>query len=216
MNIISTEGYRQDGRKADELRFIDIKHSIINNKSTLQLDQGCTKVISTVLDMKEKAKPKYKLDLKVKFLADFNQDRNDMCYEMEQNVLKIFEPFLILPKNFVLEAEVVIKQDDGSLLTTIVNSLSLNFCICGVAMTDTLVAVSTGCVLNKFIIDLTASEEGRHPRVALGSLIHREKIGFIKEIEKIDCKKLIEMIDIANSANKMIFASFEEYLKNKV
>lgn len=217
MEIISDEGYRLDGRKACELRNTILRHCNIDNKVCLELEQGSTKVVSLVSGIKGKAKTKNKLNISTAFLDVAREEKRksvEKICEIEKVVTDVFLKILIMPTNSSLDIDVTIKQDDGSLLTAIVNCISLNLCYSGVPMKDTVVATTVGFVSNTFFVDICGVEENhKYPYMSLILMIHSKKLAYLHMFGKIEPEGFEDMFRHGYEASNRLFSEFSLFLR---
>lgn len=206
MTYVDGKALRCDGRLPEEMRRVDIGHGIVGNRGFVVLGQGNTRVRTSVVPARDKSQ----LDVSISFSdVSRNEPVNErIVYEMKARILEIFGP-LIFPDNQV-EVSVEVKQDDGSLFSVIVNSISLCFCYCGVSLKDMCLSVTLGdCV------DLCSEEESKGFRVCLVLSSSRQKILFLESFGKCQRRVLESALSRGFECCKAIHSTMREYL-NKV
>lgn len=216
MEIISTEGYRLDGRKASEIRSTLLRYRSVGNQTCLELEQGCTKVTTLLSGMKARPKHKNKLNISIFFLDVSREEKGkntDKARDLEKVVTDVFLKTLILPPGASLDVDATVKQDDGSLLTTIINCISLNACYSGVPMKDIVVGMTIGFVSNTFFVDICGVEENyKYPHMSTVLAVHGRKVVYLHLLGKVEHRGFEDMFRHGYEASGKLFSEFSIFL----
>lgn len=201
-NFMPQMELRCDGRLPREMRRMIMSHGIVENRGFVVLRQGNTQVrVSTA-----PARDRSQLDVCISFSdVSRNEPMNERrVYEMRARILEIFGP-LACPDTQV-EVCVDVKQDDGSLFSVIVNSITLCFCYCGVSLKDMCLSVTLGDG-----VDL-CSEEEKGFQLCLVVSSSRQKILFLESSGKCQKKAMESAILRGVECCKSIHGTMREYL----
>lgn len=216
MDIISEEGYRVDGRMAQELRAVTLRHGHVDGKAFVDLEQGCTKITTCVSGVKERTRQRGKVNLSMAFLGEAQQryrKNSEKASEMERSIVAIFEQVLLLPENSSVDVDVCVRQDDGSVLSAMINCISLSLCHCGIPMKDVVVGMSIGFAANTFFVDICGAEEGyRYPHMDTALLIYKKKLAHLHMIGKIEHEGFQDMFRHGYEASQRLFAQLRPLL----
>lgn len=129
---------RTDGRFSNELRKLTIEQHTIENKTYVTFSQGLTKVRTSISQNKEKGQ--------VGVLVNFselsrNEPLNDRrVYEMKTKIASIFND--AVSSDFQIDINIDILQDNGSLFSVIINSITLCLCYCGISINDMILSLT--------------------------------------------------------------------------
>lgn len=212
MDIISEDGYRVDGRKALEKRTMIARQSIVDNKLLFELDHGATKVAALLDGPKERHRQKHMVSVDVSFLDTSQQEHqknSEKIRELEKNVTDVFKNVLLLPESSYVDIVVVVKQDDGSVFSTIVNCISLGLCYSGTPMKDVVVSATVGFVSNTFFVDICGAEESyKCPYMTVALMMHRRKLAYLYMVGKIEYEGFNDMFRHGYDASCSIFSEF--------
>lgn len=185
------------------MRRIYMSHGAVGNQGFVVLGQGNTRVRTSVTP----ARDKNQLDVSIGFSdVSRNEPMNERrVYEMRTRLLGIFGP--LISSDSQVEVNVDVKQDDGSLFSVIVNSITLCFCYCGVSLKDMCLSVTLGdCV------DLCSEEESRSFQLCLVQSPSRQKILFLESSGKCQRRVLELAVSRGSECCKSIHTSMREYL----
>lgn len=217
MDIISEDGYRIDGRKALETRAMAARQSTVDNKLLFELDHGATKVAASIDGPKERHRQKHMVSVDISFLDTTQQEHqgnSEKVRELEKNVRDVFKEVLLLPESSYVEIAVVVKQDDGSVFSTVVNCISLGLCYSGIPMKDVVVGATVGFVSNTFFVDICGAEESyKYPYMTIALMMHRRKIAYLRMAGKIEYEGFNDMFRHGYDASCSMFSEFPGLLK---
>lgn len=169
---MTSASFREDGRRSRELRHIVINKGIIDSYGYIDLHQGNTVVTAVCNGPRDKGK----LCVKVSFssVSRHEQVNDKQIAEYESTLVEIFTSLILHDEQ--IDIELVVKQDDGSLVSVMINCISLCLAYSGVSMLDMCCAVT----LNDGCADLSSCEEGsRGPVLTLGYLFNRQKVAYL-------------------------------------
>ncbi|KAG0439962.1 putative exosome complex component RRP41 [Dictyocoela muelleri] len=185
MEILNKDGFRADGRKIDEMRRLKISFKTINNKPVIEYSQGLTQLRTTVIGPKsgnkrDKIQPIIKFNSFAKQETGYYEHYKD---EYEGNIIKIFNNVILLEAPFFVEIFVDIIQDNGSVLSAIINSISLIIAYSGIPIKDVVLSLTNGFYDAKIFCDITTNEENnRIPAFVLAYLPKKQKfVGIVSK-----------------------------------
>lgn len=215
MKLLSDDGIRQDGRYAHEIREISFLQHINNNTFILDYLQGGTSVSVVIDGPKERVKNKNKISLKLKFS---NTSRNEINVSIEtinellKKITNLFETVILISDISVVDVDVCINNDDGSLYSCIVNSIGMALCCAGIPMKDVPISLCIGYFNRCFVFDLCSSEE--NSKFATFDIVYFANTGNIAYF-KLNGRMEIEGIDFVFKQGlegmKKIFNRFSEF-----
>lgn len=161
---------RSDGRLVNEMRRIEVNCEIIDNNGVIHLNHGETHVTGTLREPKDKSN--------LSFLINFyggtrNEGFSDRrLYELRTSLYEVFKNVVLPGPSICLD--LIVKQDNGGLLSALINTATLVMCYHGVAMIDMCVSITSGKVL-----DLSYTEQNREFAMTLAYLPKRNKISYL-------------------------------------
>ncbi|EQB60299.1 exosome complex exonuclease rrp41 [Vairimorpha apis BRL 01] len=192
--------FREDGRKKDEIKQIIIK----NLNSYTYLKQGNTHVRVKSDGPKEGNK----LNISMVFSKSSRQEQinEKRIFELETEIYNIFNNIILTDNNIDIEIEVI--QEDGSLISTIVNCVTLNLCYIGVPLIDFPCSIT----YSRFQ-DLTLCEEqGRNFFINVVWLMNREKIVYFKSLGRVTQEVLQKINEEGFLGCKKIYQQLKSFL----
>lgn len=163
-------GFRQDGRKASELRNLSIQVGVVNNANGSAIFSiGNTKVLASVYGPKQTRYEKEKGKVNCFFTsAHFSTTgerkkvvRGDKKSNEFEELMKGMVESVVLFENVPhsdIDIHISVLQDDGSVDSGAVNAVSLALIDAGVPMKDFLISCSAGFFNDKAILDVTYAE----------------------------------------------------------
>lgn len=197
--IVSEEGFREDGRRPRELRRVEVMRRMVGKKGVMDVRQGNTQVSVMCSGGKEIGK----LDIEVEFYAVSRQEpvNEKRILEYEDVLLDIFSDIL-LPEASV-GIKVTVREDGGSLLSTMVNCITLCLSYFGMPLMDMCYSATIG----GHCIDLTSTEESQKiPVITVAYLMNRKSIAYLSLNGRIVCEELqssiLEGVDACHSAEE--------------
>lgn len=194
---------RPDGRFPTEMRRMLVQFGSNDNKGYVLLSQGATTIKTTISKIKEKKQ----LNVNLNFLqACRNEPLNERkVYEIKQKLNSIFA--LLLPNENQIDINVDILQDNGSLFSTIVNSISLALCYCGINMIGMCVSLTfNNCV------DLCHAEENQSFSICVVTIPYKNEILYFESFGKIQKGELSKCLESSKDYCNYIYNYFKEEL----
>jgi len=241
--LISPEGLRADGRRAHELRRVEVRLGALawsggsggGGAAATAVDgaayfaQGNTKVLAFVVGPRETKLRSQALPDRCSISCEYSvapfsfserkqvskSDRRST--EMALLLRQSFESVILttLYPGSHLSLHVQVLQNDGAALAASVNALTLALQNAGIPMRDMLCAASVGLGEQSTpVLDLNFSERGSDtPEITCASLVHSEKIVLLTEENKLQAQHLQPMVELALQANQKIFAILKQETK---
>lgn len=207
--MISPEGLRGDGRRANDLRrTITSLNSVAGADGSCLLAVGNTRVLVSVLGPRESKR--HGLHVAVGKIQ--GRDGGDLQAIIESTFEKI-----IFPQESEISVQVQILANDGSLLATVCNAVSLALIDAGIEMKDSLVAV-TASVSNKCsMLDLNYSEESMDlPVFTVGFLPRTGNLALTHLEGRLPSDCLSDLIDIGKLGCDLLHGQFDEIIRNNI
>ncbi|KAI7858382.1 Exosc4 protein [Circinella umbellata] len=239
LELLTPEGLRIDGRRANELRRITAKTSVFSQADgSAYIEQGNTKCLAAVYGPRE-ARYRQQLQsdralLNVEFnVAPFStserkkRSKNDKrSLEMATFIRQTFEPVILtkqLPKSQI-DIYLQIFQHDGGVLQCCINAATMALIDAGIPMIDYVCACSAGCIDKVPVLDLNSLEEssdtpeltvailprtGKVNLVEMESRLHIEKLESVTELASQGCMQVHKVLDSVIRENT-------EYLRDRL
>lgn len=197
---------RKDGRFAEELRKIQIDHFIVENRNYLTFSQGLTQVRTCIFQNKEKGQ--IGVNLNFSDLAR-NEPINDRkLYEMKNKIYSIFSN--VVSSDYQIDINIEVLQDNGSLMSVIINSITLCLCYSGINIKDMILSLTCNDLM-----DLTTDEEKQYFAIVVMSANYNQILNFqlSGKCQRIDVKNALN-----NATRGIEKVNFEirKYLSNVV
>ncbi|ODV59724.1 exosome non-catalytic core subunit SKI6 [Ascoidea rubescens DSM 1968] len=222
--IYSPEGLRVDGRRWNEIRRLSCKintHPIsCDGSSYLQI--GNTKVMTMVhgpIEPKNKSsllqdRAYLTVNLNIPSFSFFNATTNKKLsknskkiLELQVSLVNIFQDLIILknyPRTQIIINTIVLNQD-GSLISSIINSISLALIDSGISMYDYISSVNCGLFNSKFpILDLNYLEELDLPFLTIAIIGKSENVSFLLLENNLPLDALEKILAISISGSHRI------------
>jgi exosome complex component RRP41 len=167
------QGLRQDGRRAGELRFVDVKLGIdASADGSCELEQGLTRVVARIYGPSQAKKrgdvSSGKCAVNVEYVtASFSTvDRKKRQRGDRQSVErglwigKVFEQAILVEQFARSQIDVVVEvlQDHGGTVAASINAVSLALVDAGIPLKDRVVAVTVGVQDDRVLVDLSQAE----------------------------------------------------------
>ncbi|KAH8738626.1 hypothetical protein FG386_000621 [Cryptosporidium ryanae] len=168
--LISTHGFRQDGRRADEIRRMNCTiydHRYKGIDSCVFFEQGLTKLFVSVIGPTPIPGNNSGLNISCNFkIAPFSsQDRrrrtkNDkLCIENSMFISKTFSSVIGEFNNkSQITINIMLVEGDGSVKSAAINATSIALALAGVNMKDLIVSATCGLFGKHIFHDLTQME----------------------------------------------------------
>lgn len=196
--------YREDGRKISEIRKIKIKYSY----PYTTLIQGNTHIKVNIDGPKEGNK----LNINVSYskTSRLEQANDKRIYEHENELYNIYNQIILTERQVDIFVEIV--QEDGSILSSMVNCIALSLCHSNVPISD----YPCGISYSNLGIDLSNMEEGgRNCVINVVYMINSGRIIYYKSIGKITLEKLQHINEMGKEGAYRIYNIFKENLLNE-
>jgi len=221
--------FRNDARKRDEIRDIEIELNLISGSSGSALfSQGETKALAWVNGPREgKGRSELRGQLKCTFtMATFStmnrgkESKRDIKMRAFTKTLKdIYEQFILLDlyTRSEIELNVMILQDNGSYKGAAINAATLALINAGIMMKDTVVGVCLGLSDDLTFLDLTRNEEKSN--MVLLNCAYLPHFNKFAHMEILNSKTNMEQSNIlmkeSEKAAMQVFKIIENFLKFK-
>ncbi|CCH62527.1 hypothetical protein TBLA_0H02430 [Henningerozyma blattae CBS 6284] len=218
LEVYSPEGLRQDGRRWNELRRFDCSintHAHTSDGSSY-LEQGNNKVITIVKGPQEpplksqldQTKATLNISLNItpfsKFERSKTQHKNEKrILELQTILIKTFKKNILMhlyPRTLI-DIQIHVLQQDGSLLSCLINGITLALIDAGIAIYDFISGISIGLFNETPLLDLNSQEEIVMSSVTLGVVGNSEKLSllFIEDKLPLDIMENVLAIGIAGA-----------------
>ncbi|EJW04291.1 hypothetical protein EDEG_01447 [Edhazardia aedis USNM 41457] len=222
MDLISKEGFRLDGRLKNEHRNIQLEHKILNNMHHIEFIQGETAILATLrTDAYDKINKRKddRIEFSIVFCDSGLNDRTKHDHIIEEliDILKNTYNNLIISDKVLVEIK--IKQNDGGLLASLFNTITVLLCVGGVGMLDLCIGFTVGLYRNRntktntILFDLNRDEERCPSNMVIGFAPHRKTILYITTT-KISMDDFRCVYDQAVVGVNVIFQFISDFLKN--
>lgn len=197
---------RIDGRYSEELRSIRIDHDLIKNINFITYSQGLSKVKTSLFQSKDKGQINVNLNFSALARNEFLNDRK--IYEMKSKLETIFND--IISSDFQIELNIDVLEDNGSLFSVIVNSITTCLCFCGVSIKDMVLSLTCND-----LTDLISNEEkGYYCTVVFSTNLN--KILYLQLLGKFQRSNVKDSLNNAISGIEKIAISIRQYLDSVV
>lgn len=213
LEIYSPEGLRLDGRRWNELRRFECSlntHSHAADGSSY-LEQGNNKVITLVKGPQEPASrgqvdtAKALLRISVNITKFSKTERSKTSHKNERRVLEMQTALVrtfnknvmlnIYPRTLI-NIEIHVLQQDGGIMGTLINGITLALIDAGIAMYDYISGVSVGLYDTTPLLDANSLEENAMSTVTLGVVGKSEKLSLLLVEDKIPLDRLESVLAI--------------------
>ncbi|KAI5170503.1 exosome complex component RRP41 [Pancytospora epiphaga] len=198
---------RIDGRFPKELRRIQIEHKVINGSGIITLAQGLTKVKIALC----KLKPKGQLNIALSFNDTSRSDQisDRQLYVFQSKLTEIFTTVIACQHQVNIDASII--QDDGSVLSVLINAISLCLCYHGIPMIDMCISVT----LND-MYDLCSKEQNKSFVATVVYLVNSDRLIYFKSAGRCQKGPLKQALLDGIASCKSICEYFSHYLVDDV
>ncbi|KAI9283271.1 putative exosomal 3'-5 [Sporodiniella umbellata] len=225
LELLTPEGLRIDGRRANELRKITAKTSVFSQADgSAYIEQGNTKCLAAVYGPREVRHRLYSLSDRAYINVEFNiapfsaserkkrAKTDKRSVEMAAFIRQTFEPVILtsqFPKSQI-DIYLQVFQNDGGLLQSCINAATMALVDAGIPMLDYVCACSAGCIDKVPVLDLNSLEEsadtpeltvailprtGKVNLVELESRLHMDKLASVTELATEGCTHIHSVLD---------------------
>ncbi|CAG8604249.1 14230_t:CDS:2 [Acaulospora colombiana] len=225
-------GLRQDGRRANELRKIKCKPSVLSQADgSSYIEQGNTKCLAAVYGPRE-ARQKgqiihNKAIINVELsLAPFSVSERKKRAKSDKRLLEIasavkqtFEPVIMtsLFARSQIDIYLQILQFDGGTVQICINAATLALIDAGIPMLEYVCACSVGSIEDTILLDLNNSEETFDtPRLTLALLPKSEKVTLLQLDSRLHVEKLELIMKVAADGCKEIYEVLESATREHI
>ncbi|KAI9486978.1 MAG: ribosomal protein S5 domain 2-type protein [Benjaminiella poitrasii] len=225
IELLTPEGLRVDGRRANELRKITAKTSVFSQADgSAYIEQGNTKCLAAVYGPRELRFRQQGLADRAIINVEFNvapfstserkkRSKNDKrSLEIAAFIRQTFEPIIFtsqFPKTQI-SIYLQIFQNDGGVLQSCINAATMALIDAGIPMLDYVCACSAGSIDKEPVLDLNNIEEsadtpeltvailprtGKVTLLEMESRLHVEKLANVTELATEGCMKIHSILD---------------------
>eukprot|EP01091_Cochliopodium_minus_P000646 TRINITY_DN10566_c0_g1_i1.p1 TRINITY_DN10566_c0_g1~~TRINITY_DN10566_c0_g1_i1.p1 ORF type:complete len:266 (-),score=65.54 TRINITY_DN10566_c0_g1_i1:106-903(-) len=229
--IISPEGLRIDGRRANELRNINCKLGILSNANgSAYYEQGNTKVIASVYGPKELTK-RGKMHSNTNIatitceytIANFGSgDRRDKKTKRDKKnieigiaIRKTFESVIqtnLFPRSQI-DIHITVLQSDGGERCAAINATTLAIVNAGIPINDLCCSCSAGFIEGTPILDLNYLERtAKGAELPVAILPSTETVTMLQMEYKIPLNNFEQVLDLAIKGAKTIHKIMSQHI----
>jgi len=239
MELLSDSGFRQDGRKAKDLRRIACKLGVYRQADgSAYLEQGFTKVLVAVYGPHEVRRSKGPAGRALPDRARINcqysmatfstgerkiRPRGDRkSREFTQHLEKTFEAAILTTAypNSQIDIYCEILQSDGGNLSACINASTLALIDAGVSIRDFVCSCTSSWYRDTPIMDVNQMEEGASggsaPVVTMALLPKSEEMVLFELDSRLHCDHLETMIDSTTQGCKDVYEILDQAVRNHV
>ena len=229
-DLISVEGYRQDGRKPDELRHFRVSFNTVPDADgSCYLEHGSCKLLATIYGPYE-GESRSNQDQAV-ITCDFSMtsycasERRLRTFgdlksqKLQMAIQRVFQQAVITetyPKSQI-DIHLKILQSDGNDYCPCVNATTLALINAGIPMKDFVCSSTVGYIQNKCICDLNHQEEQqKSPQLTLTQMPQRDDIVALTCESRVHHDIYNEMLDAGTRANLQLFQLMKQAVVNQL
>ncbi|SCV99624.1 LAFE_0A07294g1_1 [Lachancea fermentati] len=230
LEVYSPEGLRLDGRRWNELRRFQCSINTHANAAdgSSYLEQGNNKIITLISGPQE---PKLRsqmnvnratLAITVNITKFSKMERSKSSHKNERRVLEMqtslartFEKNVMLhlyPRTSI-DVQVHVLQQDGGLMGSLINGITLALIDAGIAMYDYISGVTVGLYDTTPLLDLNSLEENAMSSVTLGVVGKSEKLSLLLVEDKVPLDRLESVLAIGIAGSHRIRELMDEELR---
>ncbi|ELQ75042.1 Exosomal 3'-5' exoribonuclease complex, subunit Rrp41 [Trachipleistophora hominis] len=158
MEVQNELGLRVDGRLPCEIRRVDICYL---NEPSIVYTQGLTKIRVSIAGPKPKS-TKFNLNITVSINRSARTEINEwgrLADDHKHRLHNLFKTILILKPASSVDIDILVLEDNGSLYSAMVNSVSVCCAYAGIQMLDLVLSCSIGIYTQADLFDLCGAEE---------------------------------------------------------
>ncbi|XP_068091104.1 exosome complex component RRP41 [Hyperolius riggenbachi] len=230
LELLSDEGFRQDGRRPGELRKIQARMGIFAQADgSAYVEQGNSKALAVVYGPHEIRGPRSKtlhdramVNCQYSMATFSTGERKRRPHgdrkssEMTLHLKQTFEAAILtqLYPRSQIDIYVQILQADGGNYSTCVNAATLAVIDAGIPMRDYVCACSAGFVEDTPLVDLSYIEEASGgPQLALALLPKSDQIALLEMNSRLHEDHLEKVMDAASKACKDVYAVLDQAVR---
>ncbi|KAJ2660415.1 Exosome non-catalytic core component [Coemansia sp. RSA 1200] len=225
--LLSPEGLRVDGRRANELRRISCRASVLNSADgSAYYEQGNTKVLVAVYGPREPRNRSLTQHDQAAINVEFNvapfstserrkRSKGDKrLLEISSFVKQTFEGAIqtaIYPRSQI-DIYIHLLQHDGGTLEACINAATLALVDAGISMVDYVCACTAGFVDDTPVLDLNFVEESsiETPDLTVAILPRNGNIALLQMESKLHSSKLEDVMELAIEGCKHIHRKLDQ------
>ena len=219
-DVLSPEGFRTDGRRANETRRLRCSLGVnVHADGSAYVEQGLTKVLVSVNGPHETVRRKSMVHDRATVTCEFvalpytggeykPQSFGDRsAIEVAAVVRQIFEPVVqrqLYPRSQI-NISIVLLESDGGVRSAAINATTLALIDAGVALEDFVCSCSAGSVQGTLLLDLNAQEDGVCTELSIGLLPRTERVSYVQLESKVPLGAVEELVSFAMEGCRQIY-----------
>lgn len=220
MELYSPEGLRIDGRRWNELRHFECRINTQPNSSdgSSYVEQGNTKVIAmvhgpmepTLRSQANNNEATVEVNLNIASFSTFQRKKRSKnekrMLELKTTLEKTFEQSIMIhlyPRT-VIQIDIHVLNQDGGLLASVTNAITLALIDAGISMYDYISSISTGLHDSSPLLDLNTLEENDMSVLTIGVIGKTEKLAMLMMEDKMALDKLESALSLAIAGSHRI------------
>lgn len=229
MELYCPEGLRIDGRRWNELRRFECRintHPTSSDGSSY-VEQGNGKVVCVVRGPMEPAnrsqadqnRATIEININVASFSTLERKKRSKTdkrmVELKTTLERTFQQSILshlYPRTFI-EVNVHVLAQDGGLLASITNAITLALIDAGVAMYDYVSAISVGLHDQTPLLDVNTLEEGDMSCLTIGVVGKSEKLAMLLLEDKMPLERLESVLGIAIAGGHRIRELLDEEVR---
>lgn len=229
LELYSPEGLRVDGRRWNELRRFECKintHPVFDGSS--YVEQGNSKVICMVKGPMEpplrsqinQSQAVIEMNLNMASFSTLQRRKRSKSdkrmVEMKTTLERTFEQSVMshMYPRTLIEIDVQVLAQDGGILATMTNAITLALIDAGVAMYDYVSAISVGIHDQTPLLDLNVLEENDMSCITIGVVGKSEKLAMLLLEDKMPLDKLESVLGVAIAGGHRIRDLMDDEVKS--
>ncbi|EEQ40891.1 putative exosome complex component [Clavispora lusitaniae] len=229
MELYSPEGLRVDGRRWNELRRFECKINTHANSAdgSSYIEQGNTKVMCMVHGPKEPSlrsqsnqnRATIEINLNVASFSTLERKKRNRTekrmVELKTTLERTFEQSILahLYPRTLIEVHVQVLAQDGGMLASITNAITLALVDAGIAMYDYVSAVNVALHDQTPLLDLNTLEENDMSCLTIGVVGKSEKLAMLLLEDKMPLDRLEAVLGIAIAGGHRIRDLMDEEVR---
>ncbi|RUS25156.1 ribosomal protein S5 domain 2-type protein [Jimgerdemannia flammicorona] len=230
LELLSPEGLRIDGRRANELRKLTAKTGVLSQADgSAYIEQGNTKCLAAVYGPREVRHKMNMLHDRAIINVEFNmapfstaerkkRSKNDK--QVSKSVLGIitFEPVIkttLYPRSQI-DIYLQILQHDGGDLQACINAATLALIDAGLPMIDYVCACTAGSIDKEPIVDLNHVEESSDsPELTVAILPKTGKVNLLQMESRLHVDNFESVANLASEGCENIYQILDQVIRDR-